>query len=211
MKYLSELKLMFSVVTFFVITVSCADENKFEGSSNIGDPKISGRVDYDKTTRVYTLRGAGSNMWSTSDEFFMVWEKVAGDFSLSSEIAFEGEGVNPHRKMGLIIRESLDADAIYADIAVHGDGLTSLQYRTKKGAETDEFVSLNTYPDHILLERIGSKILMKTASGHYPEQIDCEVILDLPEMCYVGLFICSHETDVLETGYFSNTDLKLNQ
>ncbi len=123
-------------------------------------------------------------------------------------IAFEGKGVNPHRKMGLIIQESLDYDAVYADVAIHGDGLTSLQYRAIKGADTQKVVSQNKAPDYILLERSGDRIIMKTANQSYPQTIDGEVILDFPETCYVGLFICSHEEDVLETGYFSSVQFK---
>ena len=47
---------------------------------------------------------------------------------------FLGEGVDPHRKAGVIARTSLDADSPYADAAVHGDGLISLQFRRTKGA-----------------------------------------------------------------------------
>ncbi|MDR2920551.1 MAG: hypothetical protein LBV72_14455 [Tannerella sp.] len=193
-----------------LIMTSCsADNGIFDGVNNIGNPKLSGRVNYNKTTDIYTLQGAGTNMWNTSDEFFMIWKKVTGDFILSSEIAFEGEGANPHRKMGLIIRESLDANAKYADIAVHGDGLTSLQYRSEKGAETEEVVLSNIFSNNILLERVGSKVIIKIGSGYYPEQSDGEIMLDFPETCYIGLFICSHEANVVETGYFSNVDLKL--
>ena len=49
---------------------------------------------------------------------------------------------------------------------------------------------------------------MKLASGYYPAQSDGEIMLDFPETCYIGLFICSHEADVVETGYFSNVVLK---
>jgi hypothetical protein len=34
-----------------------------------------------------------------------------------------------HRKAALMIRQSLDPGAAYADVALHGDGLTSLQSR----------------------------------------------------------------------------------
>lgn len=201
---------LFTSIIFmpFIMTSCSTDCGIFDGVDDIGKPKLSGSVNYNKTTDIYTLQGAGTNMWDTSDEFYMIWKKVSGDFVLSSMIAFEGEGVNPHRKMGLIIRESLDADAIYADIAVHGDGLTSLQYRSEKGAETEEVVLSNIFSNHILMERIGSKVIMKIASGYYPEQSDGEIMLDFPETCYIGLFICSHEADVVETGYFSNVVLK---
>lgn len=34
------------------------------------------------------------------------------------------------------------------------------------------------------------------------------VDLELPEECYVGLFLCSHEEDVVETGHFRNVVFK---
>ena len=37
-----------------------------------------------------------------------------------------------------MIRQSLDADSAYVDVALHGDGLTSLQFRDAKGAATHE-------------------------------------------------------------------------
>ena len=37
-----------------------------------------------------------------------------------------------------MIRQSLDADSAYVDVALHGDGLTSLQFREAKGAATHE-------------------------------------------------------------------------
>ena len=37
-----------------------------------------------------------------------------------------------------MLRQSLDADSVYADIALHASGLTSLQYRDAKGAITQE-------------------------------------------------------------------------
>src|SRR5438034_8242660 len=43
-----------------------------------------------------------------------------------------------HRKAVLMVRQTLDADSAYADVALHANGLTSLQYREEKGAATHE-------------------------------------------------------------------------
>jgi len=48
-----------------------------------------------------------------------------GDVALTADIELLGDGVDPHRKAGLIIRQSLSEDAVYADAIIHGDGLTS--------------------------------------------------------------------------------------
>ena len=192
-----------------VILSNCsAGGNLFEGSGDVGNPRLSGSFNYDKESDAYRLTGAGTNMWATNDEFFMVWRKVSGNFSLSARIKFEGEGVNAHRKIGLIIRESLAGDAQYADVCVHGDGLTSLQYRENKGGTTKEVVASHKAPDYIKLERLGNKIIMRTAHGSYPVEITGEIELAFPETAYIGLFICSHESDVLETAIFSNVAYK---
>lgn len=194
----------------FLLT-ACSRTYMFEDACDIGECKLPGSFVYDKDKDVYTLTGAGTNMWGQSDEFYMVWKEVSGDFKISARITFEGEGVNAHRKMGLIIRESLQPDAKYADVAVHGDGLTSLQFRREKGDITQEIKSGGQMPDHIILERIGDVVVMKTGIGRYPEQPDATLELAMPQKCYVGLFICSHDPDVLETGYFSDVKIENNR
>jgi len=180
----------------------------FESSHDVGNPKLKGTVSYDAGNKTYTLTGAGKNIWDNSDEFFFVWTKVTGDFSLSAALKFSGAGMNAHRKMGVMIRESLDGNSPYADVAVHGDGLTSLQYRATAGAETKE-VAGPPDGDYITIERTGNKIVMRSAIGHLPQDITGTVELKLPQTCYVGIFVCSHEENVIEQAVFSKVELKL--
>ena len=68
----------------------------------------------------------------------MSGRRLRGDLALAADVAFVGAGTEPHRKACLMIRQSLDADSAYVDAALHGDGLTSLQFREAKGAATHE-------------------------------------------------------------------------
>jgi len=199
--------IIITLCSFLLITCSI-ESNLFEGSGDIGNCKLQGYMDYDQTSGIYTLSGSGANMWDKTDAFFMAWRKETGNFSLSARIAFEGEGVNAHRKLGLIIRESLSGDAKYADVCVHGDGLTSLQYRERTGDITKEVVANHKAPDYIKIERIGKRIIMKTAHGTYPKDITGEIELDFPGTVYIGIFVCSHEDYVCETVHFSNVQYK---
>ena len=54
-----------------------------------------------------------------------------------------------------MIRQSLDADAAYVDVAVHGDGLTSLQFRDAKGAATHEVQANVSAPTRLRLVKRG--------------------------------------------------------
>ena len=63
-----------------------------------------------------------------------VWKRmVRRSGTLSGHSVSLGKGKNAHRKACLMIRQDLDADAAYVDVAVHGDGLTSLQFRDREG------------------------------------------------------------------------------
>jgi Tol biopolymer transport system component len=63
--------------------------------------------------------------------------------------------------------------------------------------------------DYILLERAGNKVRVKTAKGVFPQDVTGEIEMELPNTCYVGLFICSHEADVVEKANFTNVEYRL--
>src|SRR5438046_1225074 len=96
----------------------------FEGNGDIGTVLHAGAVDYDAAQKRYIVTGSGENMWAKADAFHFVWKKVSGDVTLTADSALLGAGGNTHRKAVLVIRQSLDADSAYADVALHGDGLT---------------------------------------------------------------------------------------
>ena len=180
----------------------------FEASHDVGEPKLKGSAVFDASKETYTLTGAGENMWAENDQFHFAWMRVTGDFSISARIEFVGEGVNAHRKMGIMVRGSLEGDASYADAVVHGDGLTSLQYRLEKGAVTLEKKAEITGADHIMLERRGDKVVIRTAKGQDPPEVSAETEIALPKTCFVGLFICSHEVDAIEKGIFHDVKFR---
>ena len=177
----------------------------FKTTGDIGDCELAGKTVFDQTSGRYTITGSGANMWGNIDAFQYAWTEQQGDFTLTADIAFEGNGVNAHRKTGIRISESLDPSAACVFAAIHGDGLTSLQYREKKGEITKEIVSENKAPARIQLSRKGNIFTMKTwSSNQTPAKADAELTLELPDKCFLGLYVCSHDNDVLETVYFSN-------
>ena len=49
---------------------------------------------------------------------------------------------------------------------------------------------------------------MKTATDTYPQEVTGVIELEFTDSCYIGLFISSHNPEVLETAYFSNVEYK---
>ena len=101
----------------------------FDDHADVGKPKLAGSAVYDEVNQVYTLKGAGYNIWFERDEFHYAYKKIKGDFIVTANYAFVGKGVDPHRKIGWMIRESLDDNASHISAVAHGDGLTVLQWR----------------------------------------------------------------------------------
>src|SRR5262245_6072163 len=137
----------------------------FEGHEDVGAVLHPGSVAHDAAGRSYTVAGSGENMWSTRDAFHYAWKKASGDLSLTADVSFLGAGKEPHRKACLVIRQSLDADSAYVDLALHGDGLTSLQFREARGAATHEVQANVSAPRRLRIEKMGQYALMYLAAG----------------------------------------------
>jgi Tol biopolymer transport system component len=127
---------------------------------------------------------------------------MTGDFILQARVELLGSGVDKHRKLGWLVRSGLEADSPYADAAVHGDGLTSLQYRRTKGAITEEVRSPLTGADVVQLERKGGTYTFSAARFGDPFTPVQVADLALGDEVYVGLFLCSHNPDVVEKAIF---------
>jgi len=181
-----------------------AGAGAFDIVQDVGAARIAGSTAYDAKEGSYTITAGGENMWGPSDEFHFAARKVRGDFILTAEGALKGKGVNAHRKWGMMFRQSMEGGSMYADAAVHGDGLTSLQYREKTGDETREVKAAVTAPDIVQLERTGSTVIMRAARRGEELAETGRVTLPLPVEMLAGLFVCSHEPSMAETASFRN-------
>ncbi len=183
----------------------------FEGRTDVGSVIPPGTLVYDPVAGTYTIAAAGANLWSTVDGFHFVWKKVSGDVSLTADITFPVRtgNPNPHRKAVLMFRQSLDADAVYADAAQHGSGLTALQYRRAKGATTQDIELNISSPKRLRLEKRGDTITMFLSMADEPlHQVGSSIKLHLDGPFYVGLGVCSHDIKVVEKAVFSHVELK---
>jgi len=197
-------KLIILVVALGSCNIS-PDLGIFEGNGDIGNVRHAGSVVFDSSDNSYSVSGGGTNMWFNSDELHYVWKQVSGDISLAADIEWVGEGVEPHRKACLIIRQSLDTSSVYADAAVHGDGLTSIQYREVSGGMTREVQSNISSPRRVRIEKTGDYISMSLAFGDEEFSYSGGTFrLPFSEPFYIGLGVCAHNNDTIETAIFSN-------
>ena len=180
----------------------------FESEADVGTVLHPGAVTFDPTARSYTVSAGGENMWDSQDAFHYVWTKASGDLSLTADIAFIGAGKAPHRKACLVIRQSLDPDSAYVDAALHGNGLTSLQFREEKGAETHEIQANVSAPRRLRIEKRGKYVSMFLAPGGNELAFSgAAERIAFQEPFFVGIGVCAHDKEVMEKAVFSNVEL----
>src|SRR5659263_37759 len=199
---------MFFLFTDFAIAQNI-QKGMFQYSSDIGNPALKGSGSYDQISQEYSLKGGGYNIWFGRDEFYYLYNKIKGDFIITANFKFPGEGKNLHRKTGIMIRESDGGNAAHISATLHGDGLTVLQWRELKGAsmrdpEDEIFAPENNYRV-LQIERTGNKIIMRAAHTGEPLQIiGFHEMQNINEEVLAGLFICSHDSTVVEEARISN-------
>jgi TolB protein len=180
----------------------------FETHADVGVTPQKGSASYSAATGEYRVTGGGANMWGSVDAFHFVWKRVTGNFSVTAEVHFVGAGAEEHRKAVLAVRQSLDANSAYADVALHGDGLTSLQFRPVPGAETSEVRSPVKGPVRIRIERRGAQFMVYVGRPGETLVPSGPATVGLEGPVYVGLGVCSHDANVFETAVFSNVSIQ---
>ncbi|WP_439582766.1 TolB family protein [Dyadobacter bucti] len=207
---MTRLKFIVIALYLFLLTLSTAahaqksELGMFDGHGDIGKDVKPGSAVYNAKTQEYEMSGSGYNIWLDHDEFHFMWKKIKGDFIVYARARFIGKGVDPHRKVGWMARTNLEGTSPHVNAVVHGDGLTSLQFRKTSAAQTEEIKSKLTHADVIQLERKGNTYTMRVAKFGEPF-VTAEVTdLALGDEIYVGLFLGSHNKDVVEKGIYSD-------
>lgn len=206
----------FVLILVLTLLIGLAPARKigvFQKSADVGNPKITGSSQYDAGTHEYRLKGSGYNIWFARDEFQYLFRKVKGDFTATADFEFVGQGTDPHRKVGWMIRESLDDNASHLSAVAHGDGLTVLQWRVTKGMAMrdpeDEIFSSEKNVYTIQLERKGADYTMRVAQKDGTLQtVGSHTMSNLPKQVMVGLYICSHNPAVTEEAVVRNVTIR---
>ena len=185
--------------------VTGAKIGSFDNFTDVGSPKIAGAASYNEPSQTYHITGYGRNIWFGQDSFAFLSKKIDGDFILQTRVRFLGDGHEPHRKAGLMIRSSAATNSPVVACTIHGDGLTAFQYRTTAGADMKEIKLAIKAPDVLQLEKRGNTYIMSVA--HFGELYQSEKLdsIDLGSDLVAGLFVCSHTTEYSEEAEFTNT------
>ena len=165
-----------------------------------------------------TLSGTGTDIWYQADEFRYAWKPLSGDGALIARIESLTK-THDWAKAGVMIRETLDPNSIYA--AVYMTGGHGVSYQARRQANTDASNDANVAtsdqkalaaPVWIKIERVGNNI-----NGYYATDdlgVNWMSMAGNPHRirmqtdCTIGLAVTSHNPGSAAVAEFSAVSAK---
>jgi TolB protein len=181
----------------------------FTGSADIGSPPLKGSAAYDAATRQYTITGTGTDIWGRADQFHYVWREMTGNFTVNATTRFVTGG-NPHRKAAIMLRGTIDSDAPFVHLAIHGDGMPAVQFRSAKGDTTNtlDFPIEGPGVFRLKLVRQGGNITVSVGKEGAPLRDLGTTVVQVGNPVLVGLAVASHDQKALNTVVFSDVSVE---
>ncbi len=167
--------------------------------TDVGAPAIAGSASY--ASGVFTVNGAGADIWGTSDQFHYVDQPAASSGSIVARVT-SVTNTSSNAKAGVMVKQSTTAGSPYLLIADSPSGLVKVQYNFN-GSLTS---LTEPFPN-------GWMKLSWTAAGKYTASLSTDGVTWTPVLtktlaitapATAGLFECSHNTGALGTATFDN-------
>src|SRR5205085_6549950 len=178
---------------------SCAD---------IGSPALAGSQALSNGT--WTVRGAGGDIWGTTDQFDYVWQALSGDGSISARVISQ-TNTDPWAKAGVMLRQGTNAgDPFYDAMVTPGNGLT-VQYRATAGASAVEAARLTgAVPVYLQVTRAGSTFTASTSSNGstWTAVAGSSMTISMSSTVLRGMAVTSHNSGALSTVTFDTVSIQ---
>jgi len=156
----------------------------------------------------YTMTASGVDIWGPSDEFHYAFKTLTGPGSIIAKVE-SLDSTNGFAKAGVMIRDTLDADSIYAAVFVTPENGVRFQHRNTAGGTTNrQFVEGITAPQWVKVDRSSGGLIRAyySADGTTWERFNLvQVHMDMP--VYVGLAVTSHDAALACQAVFSNVTI----
>ena len=162
-------------------------------SEDIGSVNLSGSATYQSGT--YTVVGAGADIYGSADAFHFVSQPMTGDGAIIARVV-SVQGGSTWAKVGVMIRETLAANATNIFSVVTASSGVGAQWRPSTGANTTwEGVTGPAAPFWVKLVRSGSTFTAyNSPDGVIWTQQGPSQVLTMASNAYVGLAVTDHNS-----------------
>ncbi len=154
---------------------------------------------------IYTVKGIGTDIWARLDEFHFAFKELSGACKITARID-SLENTDPFARAGIMIRDTLDANARYCGIFMTPENGVRFQYRTSVNDSTErEFDPNVAVPYWVRLERNRGGLVRAyySENGSDWDQFPLKQV-SVADPIYIGLVVSSHDSLVPCEAQFSN-------
>ena len=185
-----------------------AEVGMFAGNQDIGAAGLTGSATYDGSQ--YVLQGSGADIWGTADAFQFSYIPVTGDQSITARVNSQ-TNTNEWAKAGLMIRESLNANAKSVLTAITPLQGATFQYRSTTGGTTS-YVAANgpVAPYWVKLVRSGNTFTSYISPDGTTWTLVGSTTVSMSSTAYIGLAVTSHDNTKLSTVSFDHVTFNSN-
>ena len=168
--------------------------------SDVGSPTPEGFASY--ANGVFTVNGAGNDIWGTTDQFNYVSQSLTGNGTITARVTAQSN-TDPWAKSGVMIKQSTASGSNYALLAVTPGNGSTFQYGFNTAVPGPSY----TFPTWLRLSRSGSTITAYSSpDGSTWTEVGTTTIA-LTDPVTIGLFVCSHTAGTLNTSTFDNVSV----
>jgi regulation of enolase protein 1 (concanavalin A-like superfamily) len=178
-----------------VSTLPSPWQNKDVGTVGLaGSASVSGSV--------FTVSGSGADIWGTADGFQFVSQPVTGNVEIVVRLTSE-QNTSQYAKAGVMLRESLAANAAHVILDVKPGGGVELLKRSAAGVTTTSLASATQAPPAWLrLARVGSTVSAAVSADGSTWRSVGSTTVTMSSAGYVGLAVTSHNQAARNTATF---------
>ena len=173
-------------------------------TKDIGGVASEGAATYDRSSRKVTVVGSGADIWNSSDEFRYAYQLASGNCSIVAKVLSIGN-TDPWAKAGVMIRESLNADAKHASVFVTPGNGVAFQWRNTTGAASGNLHTAGlATPYWVKIVRSSSTFTAyRSADGVNWTNLGSQTI-SMGSAVYIGVAVTSHNDGALCPAVISN-------
>jgi regulation of enolase protein 1 (concanavalin A-like superfamily) len=171
-------------------------------SADVGAPTLAGSASY--ASGVFTIEGAGTDIWGTSDQFRFVYQQVSGDVEIVARVR-SITNQDEWSKAGVMIRATLAANSAHALALVSAAKGVKFQRRPSTGAlSASTSASTASPPAWIKAVRTGNTVTTYWSTTGSSWTTMGSVSLPLGTSAYVGIAVTSHDPGARTTATVSD-------
>jgi endonuclease/exonuclease/phosphatase family metal-dependent hydrolase len=174
-------------------------------SKDIGSVGLAGSAS--ESEGVFTVRGAGADIWGTADSFHFMSQPLTGNGEIVARVT-SIQNTNAYAKGGVMIRGALTAGSAHVILDVKPGGGVEFMSRNANGGST-AFIAGAAVPAPVWLrlKRDATVVIGSWSTNGTTWTELGRATIALPDSVYVGLPVTSHNKTVLNAVTFDNVNV----